>query len=109
VLIGYQFTFDIAMSSSIDNSNDYQVQIYVPGKGRGKRAKPPHYQATNFSITPISNTTVQVQTGPKTSTTFKKGGQITLIGTGISSAAGALLGGNNVVYTISPGGGSIFD
>ena len=54
----------------------------------------------------MSSTTVQVLTGTQTSTTFKNGGQITLIGTGISSAAGAFLG-NNVVYNISTGGRSI--
>ena len=37
---------------------------------------------------------------------FKYGGQITLIGTGISSAGGPLLG-KNVLYSISKGGRSI--
>ena len=45
---------------------------------------------------------MQVLTGTQTSTTFKNGGRITLIGTGISSAAGALLG-SNVVYSIYQG------
>jgi len=108
LLIGYQFIFDTAMSSSsITNSNDYLVQIYVPAKGRGKKSKPAHYQAIgSFSLINTSSTTVRVLTGTKTSTTFKKGGRITLIGTGISSAAGASLG-SNVVYNISPGGHSI--
>ena len=106
VLSGYQFIFDIAMNSSITNLNDYQVQIYVPAKGRGKKSKPAHYQTISFSLKNISSTTVQVLTGTQTSTTFKNGGRITLIGTGISSAAGALLG-NNVVYSISKGGRSI--
>jgi hypothetical protein len=106
VLTGYQFTFNTAMNSSITNLNDYQVQIYVPAKGRGRNFKPAHYQAiTGFSLKPMSSTTVQL-TGTQTSTTFKNGGRITLIGTGISSAAGALLG-NNVVYSISKGGLSI--
>ncbi len=104
VLTGYQFTFDTPMSSSITTMNDYLVQIYVPAKGRGKNAKPAHYQTiSGFSMQSISSTTVRVQTGPKTSTTFKNGGRITLIGTGISSAAGVLLG-NNVIYTILKGG-----
>ena len=107
VLTGYQFTFNTAMNSSITNVNDFQVQIYVPAKGRGRNFKPAHYQAiAGFSLKPMSSTTVQVLTGTQTSTTFKNGGQITLIGTGISSAAGALLG-NNVVYSISKGGRSI--
>ena len=50
----------------------------------------------------MSSNTVQVLTGKQTSTTFKYGGQITLIGTGISSAAGAFLG-NDAVYNISKG------
>ena len=103
VLTGYQFTFNTAMNSSITNLNDYQVQIYVPGKGRGKNKKPAHYQAIGFSLKPMSSTTVQVLTGTQTSTTFKNGGRITLIGTGISSAAGAFLGGDPV-YSIYPGG-----
>jgi len=107
VLTGYQFTFNTVMNSSITNVNDFQVQIYVPAKGRGRNFKPAHYQAiAGFSLKPMSSTTVQVLTGTQTSTTFKNGGRITLIGTGISSAAGALLG-NNVVYSISKGGRSI--
>ncbi len=107
VITGYQFTFNTPMSSSITSSNDYLVQVYVPAKGRGKSAKPAHYQTIGtFSMLSISSTTAQVVTGAKTSTTFKSGGRITLIGTGISSSAGALLG-NNVVYNISAGGRSI--
>ena len=103
MLIGYQFTFDTAMNSSISNMNDYQVQIYVPAKGRGKTSSQLiTRRSAAYSLSPISSTTVQVLTGTKTSTTFKNGGQITLIGTGISSEAGALLG-NNVVYKISRG------
>ena len=51
---------------------------------------------------PPSNA-VELLTGKQA---FKYGGQITLIGTGISSAGGALLG-NNVLYSISKGGRSI--
>ncbi len=107
VITGYQFTFNTPMSSSITSSTDYLVQVYVPAKGRGKSAKPAHYQTiSSFSLTGTSSTTVKVLTGTKTTTTFKSGGRITLIGTGISSSAGALLG-NNVVYNISAGGRSI--
>ena len=107
VLTGYQFTFNMAMNPSITNLNDYQVQIYVPAKGRGKNSKPAHYQAIGgFSLINTSSTTVQVLIGTQTSTTFKNGGRITLIGTGISSKAGALLG-NNVLCSISKGGKSI--
>ncbi len=104
VLIGYQFIFNMAMSSSITNMNDYQVQIFVPATGKGKRLKPAHYQSIGFSLANISSTTEQVLTGTKTSTLFKNGGRIIL--NGISSAAGGLLG-NNVVGSISKGGGSI--
>ena len=107
MLTGYQFTFNTAMNSSITNVNDFQVQIYVPAKGRGRKFKPAHYQAiAGFSLKPMSSTTVQVLTGTQTSTTFKNGGRITLIGTGISSAAGAFLGGDPV-YSIHAGGRSI--
>jgi len=107
VLIGYQFTFDTAMNyNSLTIKNDFLVQIYVPAKGRGKNFKPAHYQAiSGFSLT-ASSTTVQVLFGTKISTTFKNGGQITLIGTGISSEAGALLV-NNVPSIISKRGTSI--
>ncbi len=107
VLIGYQFTFDVPMSPSINNPSDYQVQVLVPAKGRGKTAKPAHYQATGFTLNLVSSNTVQVLTGSKTTKTFKNGGQIILIGSGLSSAAGALLG-SNVVYTIPKGGRGIF-
>jgi hypothetical protein len=105
VIIGYQFTFNEPMNSSISNPSNFQVQLLVPGKGRGKRAQPPHYQATGFSLKPISSTQVQVLTGSRTNKTFKKGGRI-MVGTGIQSAAGTPLG-SNVVYNISPGGGNI--
>jgi hypothetical protein len=108
VLIGYQFTFDVPMSPSINNPSDYEVQVLVPAKGRGKNAKPAHYQGTSFTLNLVSSSnTVQVLTGSKTTKTFKNGGQIILIGSGISSASGALLG-SNVVYTIPKGGRGIF-
>jgi hypothetical protein len=86
--------------------NDYQEQIFVPATGKGKKLKPAHYQSIVPAPGPISNTTEQLLTGSKTSTLFKNGGRIILIGTGISSAAGALLG-NNVTYIITKGGGTI--
>ena len=42
------------MNSSITTMNDYLVQIYVPAKGRGKNAKPAHYQTiSGFSMQSI--------------------------------------------------------
>ena len=106
VLIGYQFTFNTAMNSSITNMNDYQVQTYVLVNVKAEREtrRFSSYQPIGFSLKYISSNTVQVLLAGKQA--FKYGGQITLIGTGISSAAGAFLG-NNVVYNISKGGLSI--
>ena len=59
-------------------------------------------QPIGFTVNylPSSNAVQLILTGKQA---FKYGGQITLIGTGISSAAGAFLGGN-AVYNTSPGG-----
>ncbi len=105
VLNGYKFTFNMAMNSS-NNKNNYQVQTYalVTVKQGKKKTKVLQLQNIGFSLDYISNNTVQVLLTGKQA--FKYGGQITLIGTGISSAAGAFLNGN-AVYNIAKGGFSI--
>jgi len=107
VLDGYHFTFNMAMNSaSTDNSANYLVQTYVQVRVKvGKRfQKQLQLQPIGFTVNYLpSSDAVQSLTGKQA---FKYGGKITLIGTGISSAAGALLG-NNVVYNISAGGHSI--
>jgi hypothetical protein len=100
VLKGYQFTFDTTMSSSVFDSNNYQVEIFVPAKGRGKHKTQAHYQPVGFSLSAVSNTTVQVLTGGQK---FKTGGEVVLLAPGITSAAGASIAGN-ITYKISPGG-----
>ena len=87
VLIGYQFTFNMAMSPSITDLSDYQVQTYVQvtvkiGKRRTKVLQP---RPIGFSLTATPNNTVQVRLVGKQA--FKFGGQITLT-SGISSSAG---------------------
>ena len=108
VLTGYQFTFNTAMNPATTGySANYQVQIYAyvrvkVGKKFQKKLElqPPIGITANYQP---SSDAVELPTGKQA---FKYGGQITLIGTGITSAAGALLG-NNVLYSISKGGGSI--
>ena len=103
VLTGYQFTFNMAMNSSTaGNSANYVVQTYVLVNMKvGKRTKKvPKLEQIGFTLKYISSNTVRLLTGKQA---FKSGGQITLIGTGISSAAGAFLGGDPV-YSIYPGG-----
>jgi len=106
VLIGYQFIFDTAMSLSITDVNDYQVQTYVQVtvKNGKKKTKVLKLQPIPFSLKPISNNGVQVILAGKQA--FKYGGQITLVATppaGISSTAGGFLNGN-AVYNIAKGG-----
>ncbi len=107
VLTGYQFTFNTAMNPATTGySANYLVQTYVQVRVKvGKRfVKELELQPISFTVNYLSSSyAVQLLTGKQA---FKYGGKITLIGTGISSAAGALLG-NNVVYNISAGGHSI--
>jgi hypothetical protein len=108
VLTGCQFTFNTAMNpATIGSSANYQVQTYAYRRVKvGKRfqkkleLQPPIGITVNYQP---SSDAVELLTGKQA---FKYGGQITLIGTGISSAAGALLV-NNVLYSISRGGQSI--
>jgi len=108
VLTGYQFTFNTAMNPATTGSSaNYQVQTYEyvrfkVGKKFQKKLElqPPIGITANYQP---SSDAVELPTGKQA---FKYGGQITLIGTGISSAGGALLG-NNVLYSISKGGRSI--
>ncbi len=106
VLTGYQFTFNLAMNSTAGTQANYLVQAYSQVRVKvGKRFQ------TQLKLQPISFTvnhpqlsnTVQLLTGKQT---FKFGGKITVIGTGISSATGGFLG-SNVVYNIASGGKSI--
>ena len=108
VLTGYQFTFNTAMNPATTGySANYQVQTYAYVRvkvGRKSEKKlelqPPIGITVNYLP---SSDTVELLTGKQA---FKYGGQITLIGTGVSSALGGLLG-NNVVYNISAGGHNI--
>ncbi len=108
VMTGYQFTFNTAMNPATTGSSaNYQVQTYAyvsvkVGKKFQKKLElqPPIGITVNYQP---SSDAVELLTGKQA---FKYGGQITLIGTGISSAGGALLG-NNVLYSISKGGRSI--
>ena len=107
VLNGYQFTFNMAMNSSITNVNNYQVQTYalVTVKTGEKKTMVLQLQRIGFSLNYISNNTVQVLLAGIQA--FKYGGQITLVTTppaGISSAAGAFLNANDAVYNIAEGG-----
>ena len=106
VLNGYKFTFNMAMNTSTNNKNNYQVQTYalVTVKQGKKKTKVLQLQNIGFSLDYISNNTVQVLLTGKQA--FKYGGQITLIGTGISSGTCTFLNGN-AVYNIAKGGFSI--
>ena len=88
VLNGYKFTFNMAMNqATTGSSTSYQVDTYVQVKvkvGR-KTEKKLELQPIGFTVNylPSSNAVQLILTGKQA---FKYGGQITLIGTGISSA-----------------------
>ena len=118
VLTGYQFTFDSTMSATAGSPASYQVQMYVKVKVKvkvGKRTK----TTTQLQLRPVgftvnyspSSNVAQLLTGKQA---FTLGGQITLVASGITSAAGGILdgngdgiGGDNAVYNITPKGMSI--
>jgi hypothetical protein len=105
VLNGYQFTFDTVMSSGTGKSANYLVQTYVQVtmKVGKKRVKVLQLQPIGFTLRyPSSSNPVQLILAGKQQA-FKYSGQITLVATGISSAAGGFLGGN-AVYNIAKGG-----
>ncbi|WP_442404980.1 choice-of-anchor Q domain-containing protein [Mycobacterium sp.] len=103
VLSGFEFDFNTAMNqTSAANFANYKIGTYVTKHVRRKRVQV--LQPVGFTVSfNASNNSVKLLLSGKQA--FTKGGQITLMA-GISSAAGAFLG-NNAVYNISPGGGSI--
>jgi hypothetical protein len=104
-LQGYQFTFDLPMSSIIANANDYLVKANQKVKVRvGKRTKTVIQPvSTPFSVNFVPSTnSLQILTGKQK---FALGGQITLIGANITSTQGGFLNnGANGVYNIAPKG-----
>ncbi len=115
-LAGFQFTFNTVMNgATAGNRANYMLGTYVQVIKRVGRKmvrvlqlKPVSFtvifQSSNSAQQP-SNSVTLLLTGKQT---FPRGGQITLSGTGISSAAGGLLdGGVNAVYNISANARSI--
>ena len=114
-LAGFQFTFNTAMNgATAGNRANYMLGTYVQvikSVGR-KNVRVLQLEPVSFTVSFQSSNLVKLLlTGKQT---FSRGGQITLIGTGISSAAGGLLdgngdgiGGGNAVYNISANAGSI--
>ena len=114
-LAGFQFTFNTAMNgATAGNSANYMLGTYVQVIKRvgRKNVRVLQLEPVSFTVSFQSSNLVKLLlTGKQT---FSRGGQITLIGTGISSAAGGLLdgngdgiGGGNAVYNISANAGSI--
>jgi hypothetical protein len=102
-LAGFQFAFNTAMNgATAGNQANYTLGTYVQVIKRvgRKMVRVLQLKPVSFTVSFQSSNVVKLLlTGKQT---FPRGGQITLIGTGMSSAAGGLLdGGVNAVYNIS--------
>jgi hypothetical protein len=97
---GFEFDFSTTMNvSSLTNRANYTVGKYVTvtKKVGKKRVKVTQLTPVGFSVTKFTNNSVTLLPSGGT-TTFAKGGQITLIAappSGIESSSGAFLDGNN--------------
>jgi hypothetical protein len=107
-LTGFQFTFNTPMNpATTGNQANYTLGTYVQVIKRvGRRnVRVRQLKPVGFTVSDSSSQSVKLLlTGKQT---FPLGGQITLIATGISSAAGGLLGGGNDVYNVSANGRGI--
>jgi uncharacterized protein DUF4038/collagenase-like protein with putative collagen-binding domain len=114
-LTGFQFTFNTAMNpATTGNQANYTLGTYVQVIKRvGRRnVLVRQLKPVGFTVSYSSSHSVKLLlTGKQT---FPLGGQITLIATGISSAAGGFLdgngdgtGGDNAVYNVSANGRGI--
>lgn len=93
-LSGYEFTFNAPMAGSVANPANFVVQAYVRVRTRvGRRVvNQLQLRPVGFSLSYSAATnTVQLLTGRQT---FAQGGQITLSGTGLTSAQGGAFDGN---------------
>jgi streptogramin lyase len=113
VLLGYQFTFNLPMNGSINESTNFTLaqNFQATVKVGKKRKKVLRLQPLGFSLNVLSNTSVRLLLIGKPA--FKLGGQITLVATppgGLSTQDGGFLDGNggvNAVYNIAKGGKAI--
>jgi hypothetical protein len=108
-LAGFRFTFNTAMNgATAGNPANYMLGTYVQVIKRvgRKNVRVLQLEPVSFTVSFQSSNLVKLLlTGKQT---FSRGGQITLSGTGISSAAGGLLdGGVHAVYNISANARSI--
>ena len=98
-LAGFEFDFNKAMNSTtVGSSSSYQLSTFVTK--RVKRKTVTSLQAVGFSVSfNGSNNSVRLLLSGRQ--TFAKGGQITLVASGIQSQDGGVLPAN-AVFIISP-------
>jgi hypothetical protein len=102
-LAGFEFDFNEAMNqASVGNPGSYQVGAFVNTRVRRKPVKV--LQSVVFSAVYSSNNSVRLLLAGRQ--TFPKGGQITLIASGIESNGGAFLA-SNAVFIVSAKGTAI--
>jgi hypothetical protein len=103
-LTGFEFDFEKAMNpATVSNTGSYQLGFFVTKRVKRKVVR--LLQTVGFSLTyNASNNSVRLLLSGRQ--TFSKGGQITLLATGITSSDGAALAGN-AVFVISPNGRSL--
>jgi hypothetical protein len=100
------FQFSTAMNpGTAGSTSNYQVAWISTKKVRKKLVQVVH-PVSVLSVTPNSSDTAFTVATNATQKTFAKGGQVTVSGAGVSSAAGVFLGGNPT-FTISAKAGGI--
>ena len=103
ILAGFQFTFSTAMNGAAGSAANYQMGTLVTKTVKRKRVttvKPIGFSAS------LNAAGDAVTLKPAGKQTFKTGGQITLLASGLRSAANILMSGN-AVFNIAKGGKSL--
>src|SRR5262249_32208921 len=99
-LAGYRIDYSTAMNqAAIGNSAEYQVGMFVIKKVRKKKVT--MLEPIGFTVTSTTSVSATLTLAGKQK--FTKGGQITVIASGIDNTSGVFLAANGV-FTISPGG-----